>query len=229
LAKWIFFGLLAFPFLAPAERPVRRLNSAAEVLSEIMSTPDKGIPLDLVGRAQCIVIVPGLKSAAFGIGAKYGKGFFSCRRSSGWSAPASVRIEGGSVGFQIGGIESDLILLVMNRHGANHLLTDQFTLGGEGQIAAGPIGRSSTAQTDVTLRAEMLSWSRSRGIFGGISLQGATLRQDVEDNVDIYGRRLTNKQIVNGKVGWPADGSELHSVLNRFAARAQRRRVPHPS
>jgi lipid-binding SYLF domain-containing protein len=223
LAKWILLGLLAFPFLAGAEAPVHRLNSAADALSDIMSTPDKGIPLDLVARAQCIVVVPGLKGGAFGVGAKYGKGFFSCRKGSGWSAPASVRIEGGSLGFQIGAIESDLILLVMNRRGAERLLTDQFTLGGEGQVAAGPVGRSSTAQTDISLRAEMLSWSRSRGVFAGVSLQGATLRQSVNDNEDIYARRFTNKQIVNGNVRWPADASELHSVLNRFATRAHHR------
>ncbi len=224
----IVLALLAFSFVAGAEAPVHRLNSAAGVLSEIMGAPDKGIPLDLMARAQCVVVVPGLKAGAFGFGAKYGKGFFSCRKGSGWSAPASVRIEGGSFGFQIGGIESDLIMLVMNRRGAERLLANRFTLGGEGQVAAGPVGRSSTAQTDLTMRAEMLSWSRSRGVFAGVSLQGATLRQSVADNEDIYARRLTNKQIIDGNVSWPARGGELLGVLNRFAVRA-RHRADHRS
>ncbi|MBV9501131.1 MAG: lipid-binding SYLF domain-containing protein [Acidobacteriaceae bacterium] len=228
MAKRIILGLLAFSFLAGAEAPVQRLNSAADVLSEIMSTPDRGIPFDLMARAECVVVVPGLKAGAFGFGAKYGKGFFSCRKGSGWSAPASVRIEGGSFGFQIGGIESDLILLVMNRRGAQRLLASRFTLGGEGQVAAGPVGRSSTAQTDLTMRAEMLSWSRSRGVFAGVSLQGATLRQSVGDNEDIYARRLTNKQIIDENVSWPPQGGELHGILNRFSVRA-RNRADHRS
>lgn len=205
------------------EATAARLDSAASVLSEIMSTPDKGIPLNLMSRAQCIAVIPGVKEGAFGIGAKYGKGFFACRRGEGWTAPAAIRIEGGTVGFQIGAIESDVILLVMNRAGAERLLSTRFTIGGEGQAAIGPLGRQSTAQTDISLRAEMLSWSRSRGVFAGVSLQGATLRQDVSDNADIYGQRLSNKQIINGAVAWPAAASEFHSVLNRYAARAGRR------
>lgn len=221
--KKILALALICPFLATAEVPTKRLNDAADVLSEVMSAPDKGIPSDLLARAQCIVIVPGVKSGAFGVGAKYGKGFFSCRKGSGWSAPASVRIEGGTVGFQIGLLETDLVLLVMNRKGAHRLLTDQFTLGGQGEVAAGPVGRATTAQTDISLRAEMLSWSRARGVFAGISLQGATLRQDLSDNADIYGRPLTNKQIIYGPVQWPSDASELHSVLDHYARRARMR------
>lgn len=208
-----------------AESANKRLDSAAAVLSEIMSAPDKGIPMNLMSRARCIVIVPGLKEGAFGIGAKYGKGFFSCRSGAGWSAPASIRVEGGSFGFQIGGIEQDVILLVMNSKGAGHLLTTQFTVGGQGQVAAGPVGRASTAQTDASLRTEMLSWSRARGVFAGVSLQGATLRQDKSDNEEIYRRPLTNKQIIYGNVIWPQDGSELHSVLNKYAARSANRRL----
>jgi SH3 domain-containing YSC84-like protein 1 len=227
LFKTLVAVLLCVPLLAPAEVPTKRLNSAASVLSEVMSAPDKGIPLDLLARAQCIVIVPGLKGGAFGVGAKYGKGFFSCRKGADWSAPAAVRIEAGSVGFQIGLISTDLILLVMNRKGAHRLLTTQFTLGGQGEAAGGPVGRSTTAQTDLSLRAEILSWSRSRGAFAGVSLQGATLRQDVGDNQDIYRRPLTNKQIINGPVAWPQDASELHGVLQKYAARAHHRRFHH--
>jgi lipid-binding SYLF domain-containing protein len=210
-----------------AEATPKRLNSAAGVLGEIMATPDKGIPMDLMRHAQCIVVIPGVKQGAFGVGAKYGKGFFSCRKGADWSAPGSVRIEGGSVGFQIGLNETDVILLVMNRHGAERLLSTQLTIGGEAEAAAGPVGRSSTAQTDVSLRAEMLSWSRSRGAFAGVSLQGATLRQGESDNADIYGRKLTNKQVINGPTAWPTEGSELHGVLLKYAARSQRRAKRH--
>ena len=215
--------LLGLPAVVRAEPTVQRLNSAATVLSEVMSTPDKGIPMNLLNRAQCIVVIPGLKAGAFGVGAKYGKGFFSCRKGSGWSAPASIRVEGGSFGFQIGAIETDVILLVMNRKGAQRLLTTKFTLGGQGEAAAGPVGRTATAQTDVSMRAEILSWSRARGVFAGVSLQGSTLRQDVSDNAEIYGRPLHNKEIIYGSVAWPQDASEFHSVLNRYAAQARSR------
>ncbi len=212
--------LLSLPVFLLAEPTPKRLNSAAGVLGEIMGTPDKAIPMSLMRRAQCIVVIPGVKEGAFGIGAKYGKGFFSCRKGANWSAPGSIRIEGGSFGFQIGAIETDVILLVMNHRGGERLLSTQFTIGGDAQAAAGPVGRASTAQTDISLRAEMLSWSRSRGVFAGISLQGATLRQDVSDNADIYGKRLTNKEIINGPIAWPNEGSEFHSVLLKYAARA---------
>lgn len=210
------------PLLAQAEEGPKRLNEAATVLSEVMSAPDKGIPTNLLAKAQCIVVVPGVKQAAFIGGGKYGKGYFSCRRGADWSAPASVRIEGGSFGFQIGLLESDLVLLVMNKRGADHLLSSQFTLGGAAEVAGGPVGRSSTVQTDATFNAPMLSYSRARGVFAGVSLQGATLRQDISDNQEIYGSRLTNKQIIHGTVAWPEAGSEFHSVLTKYAARARR-------
>jgi lipid-binding SYLF domain-containing protein len=224
MKKIALCAFLCLPLLLNAEPTPKRLNSAAGVLGEIMSTPDKGIPLDLMRHAQCVVVIPGVKQGAFGIGAKYGKGFFSCRRGADWSAPGSIRIEGGSVGFQIGVNETDVILLIMNRRGADRLLSTQFTIGGEAEAAAGPVGRASTAQTDISLRAEMLSWSRSRGAFAGVSLQGATLRQDISDNEDIYGRRLTNKEVINGPTAWPREGSEFRSLLNKYAARAAYRR-----
>ncbi len=221
--KTILVSLLCLlPVVAVAEEPAKRINEAATVLSEVMSAPDKGIPSNLLAKAQCIVVVPGVKQAAFIGGGKYGKGFFSCRRGPDWSAPASVRIEGGSVGFQIGLLESDLVLLVMNRKGADRLLSTQFTLGGAAEVAGGPVGRSSTAQTDASFRAEMLSYSRARGAFAGVSLQGATLRQDIEDNKELYGERLTNKQIIHGTTAWPQSGSEFRAVLVRYAARARR-------
>ena len=195
----------------------RRLDEAAVTFSEIMSAPDKGIPRDLLDKAKCAVIVPGLKKGAFIVGAKYGKGFVTCRnaRDRFWSAPAAVRIEGGSFGFQIGGSETDVVLLVMNDRGARRMLESQFTLGGEGEVAAGPVGRDTTAQTDAKFTAEILSWSRSRGIFAGISLQGATLRQDIDDNEALYGKRLENRQIVAGAARPTAAGRRLIGALDR--------------
>jgi lipid-binding SYLF domain-containing protein len=186
-----------------------------------MTSPDKGIPQDLLEKAQCIVVVPGLKKGAFIVGAKYGKGFVSCHgpHHTGWSAPGAMRVEGGSVGFQIGGSETDVVLLVMNQHGANRLLGDQFTLGGEGEVAAGPVGRNAAAQTDAKLTAEILSWSRTRGVFAGVSLQGATLRQDLEENAALYGRKLTNREIVESQVAPPPAASRLLSLLKRYSQR----------
>jgi SH3 domain-containing YSC84-like protein 1 len=198
----------------------RRLDESASVFSEIMATPDKGIPRDLLEKAHCVVIIPGMKKGAFIVGAKYGKGFLSCREAGGgWSAPGAVRIEGGSIGLQIGGSETDVVLLVMNQRGADKLLSSQFTLGGEGEVAAGPVGRTASADTDAKMRAEILSWSRSRGVFAGLSLQGATLRQDNEDNQALYGKRIENREIVTTKVPAPAAAHELLSLLNRYSMR----------
>jgi len=197
----------------------RRLEEASATLTEVMRTPDKGIPADLLASAHCIVIVPNLKSGAFVVGAKYGKGYVSCRRAgnAGWSAPATVRIEGGSVGFQIGANETDLVMLVMNERGAKKLLESKFTLGGEGTVAAGPVGRSATAQTDAQMHAEILSWSRAQGLFAGISLQGATLRQDIDDNKELYGRRLENKEILNSKMDAPKAAAKLMGQLSKLS------------
>lgn len=211
-------------FAADKEPAAKRLEDASTVLSEIMSTPDKGIPRDLLQKAQCIAIVPGLKNGAFIVGGKYGKGFLSCKENGGWSAPAAIRIEGGSVGFQIGGSETDVVMLVMNQGGENKLLSSKFTLGGQGEVAAGPVGRTSSAETDAKLNAEILSWSRSRGAFAGVSLSGATLRQDLDDDQALYGKRLTNSEIVKGNVPPPPAARDLLSQLNRYSnpERAQR-------
>jgi lipid-binding SYLF domain-containing protein len=209
------------PLLAADMKPGRRLNEAAAVFSEVMATPDKGIPRDLLERAHCIVIVPSVKTAAFVVGGKYGKGYLSCRNRSGvgWSAPGTVRIEGGSVGFQIGGSMTDLIMLVMSERGADKLLSSKFTLGAEGSVAAGPVGRTATAQTDAQMHAEILSWSRSQGLFAGIALEGATLRQDLDDNATLYGKRLENRDIVTSGVAAPRAAAKLLSLLNQHSAR----------
>src|SRR5678815_3144198 len=208
------------PLVAADNEPVQRLGAAAAVFSEIMAGPDKGIPQDLLEKAHCIVIVPDLKTAAFVFGGKYGKGYLSCRNQSGagWSAPGTVRIEGGSVGFQIGGSSTDLIMLVMNARGADKLLSSKFTLGGEGSVAAGPVGRTATAQTDAQMHAEILSWSRSQGLFAGLALEGATLRQSLDDNAKLYGRRLENKEIVTTSVRTPKAALKLIGMLNRYSA-----------
>src|SRR5690242_11644525 len=199
----------------------KRLDAAADVITEIMAAPDKGIPQDLLDKSQCIVIVPGLKKGAFIIGGKYGKGFVNCRKEGGqgWTAPAAVRVEGGSVGFQIGGAETDVVLLIMNERGMKKLLSSKFTLGAEGEVAAGPVGRNATAQTDALMHAEILSWSRSRGVFAGVSLQGATLREDLEDNQELYGKAYENREILAGKLATPAAASKLISLLDKYSAR----------
>jgi len=217
----ILAALAVAPLLAKDNEPAKRLDEAAAVFSEIMATPDKGIPQDMLANAHCIVIVPGLKTAAFVFGGKFGKGYVSCRNKSGvgWSAPGTVRIEGGSVGFQIGGSETDLIMLVMNERGADKLLASKFTLGAEGSVAAGPVGRTATAQTDAQMHAEILSWSRSQGLFAGLALQGATLRQDLDDNATLYGKKLENRDIVTKGVRAPKAAAKLIALLNRYSAR----------
>jgi lipid-binding SYLF domain-containing protein len=207
------------PLLAADKEPAKRLHEAAAVLSEVMGTPDKGIPQDLLRKAHCIVIVPSLKTAAFVVGGKYGKGYLSCRgtNQAGWSAPATMRIEGGSVGFQIGGSTTDLIMLVMSERGAAKLLESKFTVGGEGSVAAGPVGRTATAQTDVQMRADILSWSRSQGLFAGIALEGATLRQDLDDNATLYGKPLETRAIVTTGLLPPPSAARLLALLNRYS------------
>jgi len=214
-------ALAIVPLLAKDSEPVKRLDESAVVFSEVMATPDKGIPQDLLANARCIVIVPGMKTAAFLVGGKFGKGYLSCRNKGGdgWSAPGTVRIEGGSVGFQIGGSETDLIMLVMNEGGADKLLSSKFTLGAEGSVAAGPVGRTATAQTDAQMHAEILSWSRSQGLFAGLALEGATLRQDLDDNATLYGRKLENREIVTTGVRAPRSAMRLLDLLNKYSPR----------
>jgi lipid-binding SYLF domain-containing protein len=212
--------LAAVPLLASENEPTKRLEEAATVFSEIMDTPDKGIPQELLEKAHCIVIVPGVKKGAFVVGGKFGKGYLSCRKRTGvgWSAPATVRIEGGSIGFQIGGSETDVIMLVMNQRGADRLLASKFTLGGSGEVAAGPVGRTAAAETDAYMRAEILSWSRARGVFAGLSLQGATFRQDLDDNAALYGKQLENRAIVTTGVAPPKGAERLLGLLNKYSA-----------
>ena len=203
-----------------ADREIKvddRLDASADTLADMMHAADKGIPQDLMNKARCVVVIPGMKKAGFIFGGKYGRGFAACRHAggSGWSAPAAMRVEGGSVGFQIGGSETDVVLLVMNDGGMKHLLSDKFTVGGEATAAAGPVGRDASAETDAMLNAEMLSYSRARGLFAGISLEGATLRPDEETNRELYGRSATNREILTGDFKTPASAEKFKHALNR--------------
>jgi len=213
--------LLAPALLLAADADDRRLTAAAEVFRDVMGISDKSIPQDLLEKAECAVIVPGLKKGAFIVGGKFGRGFVICRNSNrvGWGSPAAIRVEGGSVGFQIGGAETDVIMLVMNRRGADRLLSSKFTLGGEASVAAGPVGRDTQAQTDATMRAEMLSWSKQRGAFAGVALQGATLREDLDVNRALYGKTMTNREIVEKAPPAPKAAAALLEELNRYSSR----------
>lgn len=207
--------------LVAASDVTDRLDAAALALREVMDIPEQSIPQDLLDKAECVVVVPDLKKGAFILGAQYGRGFFSCRNQDGlgWTAPGAIRVEGGSFGLQIGGSETDVFMLVMNEKGMDRLLSSQFTLGGEAQAAAGPVGRSTQAETDVLLTAEILTWSRSRGLFAGVSLKGSTLRMDMGWNEQLYGKQISNREIVTSGIAAPAAATELLAELNRYSSR----------
>ncbi|MGD0620334.1 MAG: lipid-binding SYLF domain-containing protein [Bryobacteraceae bacterium] len=217
--KHVAVVLLFSGVLFGANDAVRRLHDSAEVISEVMGTPDKAIPQDLFDKAECLVIVPGVKKAAFIVGGKFGRGFISCRHheAGGWSAPAAVRVEGGSAGFQIGLSETDVIMAVMNRRGAEKLMESKFTVGADASVAAGPVGRTTSADTDALMQAEILTWSRARGVFAGIALNGATLRPDDDTNKDLYGTVTSNRAIVEHGTP-PAGAAELLDVLNKYSS-----------
>jgi lipid-binding SYLF domain-containing protein len=223
-----FIGLLAcagclWAASSNREEAEKRLNAASATLSEIMGAPDKGIPQDLLDRANCAVIVPGVKKGAFIVGAQFGKGFITCRGNNrGWLAPAAIKMEGGSVGFQIGGSETDVVMLVMNERGADRLMKDKFTIGGEGEVAAGPVGRNASAETDAKLSAEMLSWSRSRGVFAGVSLKGVTMRPDREENEAMYGKPMGTKEVIDSHMTPTPAAERLLSTLGGTSPREKR-------
>jgi len=214
-------ALFCASLLCAQSNEEKRLAAAGDVLHEVMQVADKAIPQELLDKSECTVIIPGMKKGAFIIGGKYGRGYFTCRNTNGtgWGSPASITVEGGSVGFQIGGSETDVILLVMNKKGANRLLSSQFKIGGEASAAAGPVGRTSSAQTDAFLSAEILSYSRSRGVFAGLSLEGSTLRQDLDSNKRLYGKTLTNKEIIEQNPTPPAAAKVLLADLNKYSPR----------
>ena len=206
-------------FAADESREQKRLRSCGQVFKEIMDIPD-GIPKDLLSKAECVIVIPSVVKFAFGIGGDFGRGAITCRTgehfTGRWSTPALFALEGANIGFQIGGQATDFVLLVMNPKGANSILGSKVKLGADASAAAGPKGRTAAADTDIVMRAEVLSYSRTRGLFAGISLEGSTLRSDGSANKKLYGRSLTAKEIVReGKAGIPAAGSELIALLNR--------------
>ena len=201
--------------------PDKRLEHATEALRAFLST-ESSIPKELAGKAQCVVVVPRLVKGAFLFGGKYGRGFASCRRENGgWSAPAAIAIEGGSFGPQLGGSATDLIMLVMNQGGMARLLSDKFTLGGEIAIVQGPTGKTASLNTDVMLKAGMLSYSRSKGLFTGLSLEGATLRTDGGENKKLYGHDVGNRDILMGKVPAPKGARAFVALLNKRARKGK--------
>lgn len=216
------FGLLltlATCVASAKHDPVERVRSAQTVLEEIMSSTKDTIPRDLLEKAHCMVIVPSLKRGAFIVGAQYGAGVATCRKAGGvgWTGPSIVRMEGGSFGFQIGAGETDVVLVVNNKAGADKLMRSEFTLGAEGAVMAGPVGRAASAETDAYMRAEILSYSRSRGVFAGVALKGSTLRADHEANAELYGKGVTHQDILKGEVASPASASGLIQMLNKYS------------
>ncbi len=206
----------AFLFGDTRSESIERIRDAATVFHEIMTAPDKGIPQEILEKAQCVGIIPGVKKAGFIVGAKYGKGVMTCRTGNNWSAPSTVIVEGGSIGFQIGAGETDVVLVVQNKSGERRLMQDKFTIGGSAAAMAGPVGRTAQAETDAEMHAEILAYSRARGLFAGIDLGGATLRPDHDDNRSLYGRSVTQQEILTGKVARPASARPLYAELNRY-------------
>jgi SH3 domain-containing YSC84-like protein 1 len=233
MKKWTIAmaGMLAFSTLAVArpgsEKEEReRLANAGKVMKEILDVPDD-IPQDILDKARCVVVLPSVVKAAFVVGGSYGRGVMVCRRGKDfngpWGAPAMMALEGGSVGFQIGGQATDFVILVMNDRGLNSMLHSKVKLGGDASVAAGPKGRTASAESDVTLRAEMLSYSRSRGAFAGVSLEGSTLRPDGGANEKLYGKGVTAAEIVEeGKRDTPEEGRELVSRLQQATPHLQK-------
>lgn len=200
---------------AQEETPDKRLQRTAETLHQISSARDGGIPLRLLARARCIVVVPDMKKAAFLVGGQYGRGFASCRVPGSWSAPAPVRLTGGSFGFQLGADATDIVLLVMNERGLERLLSDKFALGVDVNVAAGPVGRDANADTDALLHAEVVAWSRSRGAFAGVALNGTVVEHDRAEAIHLYGRPWSNREIIRGGVATPDPARVLNDELSR--------------
>jgi len=198
------------------EDDVKRTQKAAQVFQEIMNTPDQGIPQDLLASAKCIAIIPGEIKFAFIFGGNYGRGLATCRNENGWSAPMFVAIDGGSVGYQIGGSSTDLIMLFMNDHALQSLLGDKFKLGADASVAAGPVGRSAAAGTDLRLSAEILSYSRTKGVFAGVSLDGAVVQADKSGDRAMYGHDVNRHEILSGKVAVPPSAKPLLHEIREY-------------
>ncbi len=203
------------------EDATERLQNSADVLNQIGAAPDKGIPEEVVKNSKCIVVIPHLVKGGFIFGAKYGRGVAECRTSAGWSAPAFVSVSGGSFGLQIGAEGVDLVMLVMNQKGLQHLLSSKFELTGEGSVAAGPVGRHTSAGTDWLLNTEVLTYSRSRGVFAGVTLEGAVVTQDGDATVGIYGRNVSFKRVLKGEVASPEQAGRFQRAVADISHRAR--------
>jgi lipid-binding SYLF domain-containing protein len=197
-----------------------RVQAAAEVLDEIQAAPDKGIPQEVLGSAECVAVVPSMLKGGFMVGAKYGRGLASCRTPKGWSTPAFFVVTGGSFGFQIGGQAVDLVMLIMNKDGMKHLLSSQFALGADASVAAGPVGRHAEGNTDWKMRAEVLTYSRARGLFAGVSLNGAVIKQDKDSTREFYGRMVPFRTSLIGEIPPPAGASPFLTTLAKWAQEA---------
>lgn len=207
---------------------VKRADAAANVLDEIMGTPDKGIPTEILESAKCVAVVPSMIKAGFVFGGRYGKGMATCRTATGWSAPAPFTVAGGSWGLQIGGEAVDLVMLIMNDKGMQHLLASKFKLGADASAAAGPVGRHAAADTDWKMRAEVLSYSRSRGIFGGLELNGAVIKQDDDSTRILYGKAIPFARILKGAVPVPEGTHRFIAVVSKYASEAKQGEVETP-
>jgi lipid-binding SYLF domain-containing protein len=219
----LILSLCSFAFAADDEAESKasdRVQSAADVLNEIESAPDSGIPEEILGSAECVAVVPSLLKGGFIVGAKYGRGLASCRTDKGWSAPAFFTVTGGSFGFQIGGQAVDLVMLIMNKNGMKHLLSSKFALGADASVAAGPVGRHAEGNTDWKMRAEVLTYSRARGLFAGVSLNGAVIKQDKDSTREFYGHMVTSKSSLTGAVEPPPAASPFLTVLAKWAQQA---------
>src|SRR5438270_4783326 len=220
----IFVLLCSFTFAAdePAKetKASDRVQAAADVLNEIEGAPDSGIPQEILGKAECVAVVPSMLKGGFIVGGKYGRGLASCRSPKGWSAPAFFTLTGGSFGLQIGGQAVDLVMLIMNNDGMQHLLSSKVALGADASVAAGPVGRHAEGNTDWKMRAQVLTYSRTRGVFAGVSLNGAVLKQDKDSTREFYGHMMTFKAALTGEVEPPANANAFLTTLAKWAQEA---------
>src|SRR6201997_2102626 len=228
MKKTAFLTLIAVWFCSVAfaadeakeSKAVDRVQASADVLNEIQSAPDSGIPQEVLGSAECVAVVPSMLKGGFIFGAKYGRGLASCRTPKGWSSPAFFTIAGGSFGFQLGGQAVDLVMLIMNNEGMQRLLSSQFALGADASVAAGPVGRHAEGNTDWKLKAQVLTYSRARGVFAGVSLNGAVVKQDKDSTREFYGHMVTTKAALTGEVEAPAPAHPFLSTLAKWAQEA---------
>src|SRR5580704_17079642 len=223
---WVVVGVAAVVFAADEKETGKeskaqdRVQAAADVLNEIQTAPDKGIPAEVLGSAECVAVVPSMLKAGFVVGAHYGRGVASCRTPKGWSAPAFFTVKGGSFGLQIGGQAVDLVMLVMNQNGMRNLLSSNFKLGANASVAAGPVGRHAAADTDWKMRAQVLSYSRARGLFAGLELSGAVIDQDKDSTREFYGRMVPFKTSLTGEIEAPAGAYPFLNTLSKWAKTA---------